>query len=231
MKKTTMWIVCALGLIGLSPSGLSVDAAENQNGKRPSGEQVRSKSKRDDRLQTPSPQRNKGVAQGNRQDVRDQGNRQNVRDRGNRQDVRDQGNRRNVRDQGNRQDVRDQGNRQNVRDRGNRQDVRENDQPLEETRGMGMGPRGMGMGPRGMGMGPRGMNQSDAEEDSEVQERPRRRDVKPNEGSRGRENPDAIERGEGDERRSESRPQRGRRDEGEASSRDREETTEKETSV
>ena len=96
---------------------------------------------------------------------------------------------------------------------------------------MGMGPRGMGMGPRGMGMGPRGMNQSDAEEDSEVQERPRRRDVKPNEGSRGRENPDAIERGEGDERRSESRPQRGRRDEGEASSRDREETTEKETSV
>ena len=75
------------------------------------------------------------------------------------------------------------------------------------------------------------MNQSDAEEDSEVQERPRRRDVKPNEGSRGRENPDAIERSEGDERRSESRPQRGRRDEGEASSRDREETTEKETSV
>jgi hypothetical protein len=227
MKKTTMWIVCALGLIGLSPSGLSVDAAENQNGKRPSGEQVRSKSKRDDRLQTPSPQRNKGVAQGNRQDVRDQGNR------------------RNVRDQGNRRNVRDQGNRQNVRDRGNRQDVRENDQPLEETRGMGMGPRGMGMGPRGMGMGPRGMgmgprgmgmgprgmNQSDAEEDSEVQERPRRRDVRPNEGSRGRENPDAIERGEGDERRSESRPQRGRRDEGEASSRDREETTEKETSV
>jgi len=215
MKKTTMWIVCALGLIGLSPSGLSVDAAENQNGKRPSGEQVRSKSKRDDRLQTPSPQRNKGVAQGNRQDVRDQGNRRNVRD---------QGNRRNVRDQGNRRNVRDRGNRQNVRDRGNRQDVRENDQPLEETRGMGMGPGGMGMGPRGM-------NQSDAEEDSEVQERPRRRDVRPNEGSRGRENPDAIERGEGDERRSESRPQRGRRDEGEASSRDREETTEKETSV
>jgi len=98
-------------------------------------------------------------------------------------------------------------------------------------RGMGMGPRGMGMGPRGMGMGPRGMNQSDAEEDSELQERPRRRDLRPNEGSRGRENPDAIERGEGDERRSESRPQRGRRDEGEASSRDREETTEKETSV
>ncbi|MEL0060436.1 MAG: hypothetical protein VW711_09790, partial [Verrucomicrobiales bacterium] len=88
MKTTTMWIVCALSLIGMSPSGLSVDAAENQNGKRPSREQVRSKSERDDRLQKPSRLRDMGASQGNRQKVRDRGNRQDVRDQGNRQKVR-----------------------------------------------------------------------------------------------------------------------------------------------
>ncbi|MGB1781128.1 MAG: hypothetical protein ACPHT8_02875, partial [Limisphaerales bacterium] len=111
MKTTTVWIVCALSLIGMSPIGLSVDAAENQNGKRPSREQVRGKSEWDDRLQKPSRVRDMGAPQGNRQKVRDRGNRQRVRDRGNRQDVRDQGKRQDVRDRGNRQDVRDRGNR------------------------------------------------------------------------------------------------------------------------
>ena len=130
MKTTTVWIVCALSLIGMSPIGLSVDAAENQNGKRPSREQVRGKSEWDDRLQKPSRVRDMGAPQGNRQKVRDRGNRQRVRDRGNRQDVRDQGKRQDVRDRGNRQDVRDRGNRQDARDQGNRRPAaRENDRP------------------------------------------------------------------------------------------------------
>ena len=43
MKTTTMWIICALSLVGMSPSWLSVCAAESQNGKQPSREQIRGK--------------------------------------------------------------------------------------------------------------------------------------------------------------------------------------------
>ena len=43
MKTTTMWIMCALSLVGMSPSWLSVGAAETQNGKRLSREQIRGK--------------------------------------------------------------------------------------------------------------------------------------------------------------------------------------------
>ena len=208
-----MWIVYALSLIGMSPSGVSVDAAENQNGKRPSREQVRGKSERDDRLQKPSRIRDMGASQGNRQKVRDRGNRQKVRDQGNRQKVRDQGNRQKVRDQGNRQKVRDRGNRQDARDQGNRRlAARESDRPLEEQESMG--PRGMG--PRGSNT--RGMNRidwPDAPKDPETQGRPRRGETASDEGSRGRGTPELRGQRDRDERRSGNGPQRGRCDEGE----------------
>ena len=190
-----MWIVYALSLIGMSPSGVSVDAAENQNGKRPSREQVRGKSERDDRLQKPSRIRDMGASQGNRQKVRD---------RGNRQKVRDQGNRQKVRDRGNRQDARDQGNR--------RLAARESDRPLEEQESMG--PRGMG--PRGSNT--RGMNRidwPDAPKDPETQGRPRRGETASDEGSRGRGTPELRGQRDRYERRSGNGPQRGRCDEGE----------------